>query len=162
MLFRSLQAKSRTTAKEELFCMCVCSVASVLCVLCHPMDCSPPGSSVQARILECIAMLFSRGSSRPRDRTCVSSIYLHWQVGSLLPAPPGKPFLIVTQRYLPGSTLKAKLHTATKEELCPWWLECDHFYQLGDCGSSVLSVNAGPERPSLPVCSVRSISLLSE
>ena len=35
--------------------------------LCDPMDCSPPGSSVhgilQARILEWVAMPFSRGSS---------------------------------------------------------------------------------------------------
>ena len=34
---------------------------------CHPMDCSPPGSSVsgtfQARILERVAISFSRGSS---------------------------------------------------------------------------------------------------
>ena len=41
--------------------------------LCDPVDCSPPGSSVheilQARILEWVAMLFSRGSSRPRDET---------------------------------------------------------------------------------------------
>ena len=41
--------------------------------LCDPMDCSPPGSSVhgllQARILEWIAIPFSRGSSRPRDGT---------------------------------------------------------------------------------------------
>ena len=41
-----------------------------------PMDCSPPGSSVhrisQARILECVAMPFSRGSSQPKDRTLVS------------------------------------------------------------------------------------------
>ena len=41
--------------------------------LCDPMDCGPPGSSVhgilQARILERIAMPFSRGSSSPRDRT---------------------------------------------------------------------------------------------
>ena len=40
--------------------------------------CSPPGSSVhgifQARILEWIAISFSRGSSRPRDRTQVSCI----------------------------------------------------------------------------------------
>ena len=40
------------------------------------MDCSLPGSSVheilQARILEWVAMSFSRGSSWPRDRTCVS------------------------------------------------------------------------------------------
>ena len=42
------------------------------------MDCSPPGSSVhgilQARILEWVAISFSRGSSRPRDRTQVSCI----------------------------------------------------------------------------------------
>ena len=42
------------------------------------MDCSPSGSSVhgnlQARILEWIATPSSRGSSRPRDRTCVSCI----------------------------------------------------------------------------------------
>ena len=41
-----------------------------------PMGCSQPGSSlhgiVQARILECIAMPSSRGSSRPRDPTYVS------------------------------------------------------------------------------------------
>ena len=46
--------------------------------LCDPMDCSPPGSSVhgilQARILEWVAISFSRGSSQPRDRTQVSHI----------------------------------------------------------------------------------------
>ena len=40
------------------------------------MDCSPPGSSVhgtlQARILEWVAISFSRGSSQPRDQTWVS------------------------------------------------------------------------------------------
>ena len=43
-----------------------------------PMDCSPPGSSIhrifQARVLEWIAISFSRGSSWPRDRTWVSCI----------------------------------------------------------------------------------------
>ena len=43
-----------------------------------PMGCSLPGSSVhgilQARILEWVAISFSRGSSRPRDRTQVSRI----------------------------------------------------------------------------------------
>ena len=42
------------------------------------MDCNTPGSSVhtilQARILEWVAILFSRESSRPRDRTQVSLI----------------------------------------------------------------------------------------
>ena len=58
-------------------------VTCVLCVqscptLCDPMDCSSPGSSVhgisQARILEWVAITFSRGSSRPRDRTCISCV----------------------------------------------------------------------------------------
>ena len=44
--------------------------------LCNPMDCSLPGSSIhgilQARILECVAIVFSRGSSQARDRTWVS------------------------------------------------------------------------------------------
>ena len=46
--------------------------------LCDPMDCCPPGSSVhgilQARILEWVAIPFSRGSSQPRDWTWVSCI----------------------------------------------------------------------------------------
>ena len=44
--------------------------------LCDPVDCNPPGSSVhgilQARILEWVAISFSRGSSRPGDQTQVS------------------------------------------------------------------------------------------
>ena len=46
--------------------------------LCDTMDCSPPGSSVhgifQARILEWVAIAFSRGYSRSRDQTQVSYI----------------------------------------------------------------------------------------
>ena len=44
--------------------MCMCVLVSQLCLtLCHPTDCSPPGSSVQgvlqARILEWVAIAFS-------------------------------------------------------------------------------------------------------
>ena len=50
------------------------------------MDCSPPGSAVsgilQARILEWVAISFSRVSSQPRDWTCVSftgrQVLYHW------------------------------------------------------------------------------------
>ena len=46
--------------------------------LCDPMDCSLPGSSVhgilQTRILEWVAISFSRGSSQPRDQSQVSCI----------------------------------------------------------------------------------------
>ena len=49
-----------------------CSVTS------DSLDCGSPGSSVhgilQARILEWVAILFSRGSSQPRDQTWVSHI----------------------------------------------------------------------------------------
>ena len=47
-------------------------------VISDSMDCRPPLSSVhgilQARILEWVAMLSSRASSQPRDRTQVSRI----------------------------------------------------------------------------------------
>ena len=51
-------------------------VAQSCQTLCDPTDCSLPGSSVHgiswARILERVAIFFSRGSSRPRDGTHVS------------------------------------------------------------------------------------------
>ena len=55
-----------------------CSVAKLCSALCEPMGCSLPGSSVhgisQARILEWVAISFSRGSFQPRDWTHVSCI----------------------------------------------------------------------------------------
>ena len=60
--------------------MCVCVLVAQSCLtLCNPMDCSLPGSSVlhgpyHARILEWVAISFSRGSSQPRDQTFVSCI----------------------------------------------------------------------------------------
>ena len=56
-------------------CVCAKSLQSCL-TLCDPIDCSLPGSSVygilQARILELVAISFSRGPSPPRDRTSIS------------------------------------------------------------------------------------------
>ena len=47
-------------------------------ILCDPMDCNPQGSSVhgnlQARILEWVAVPFSKGSSWPRAQTGISCI----------------------------------------------------------------------------------------
>ena len=46
--------------------------------LCDAMDCSLPGSSVhgilQTRVLEWVAVFFSKTSSQPRDQTWVSHI----------------------------------------------------------------------------------------
>ena len=69
-------------------------VAKSWLILCDPMDCSLPGSSVhgisQARILEWIAILFSRGSSQPRDPT------LALAGGFFTTEPPRKPIQIVS------------------------------------------------------------------
>ena len=58
--------------------MHACMYAQSCQTLSDPMDCSPPGFSVlgifQARTLEWVAVSFSRGPSRPRDRTGVSRI----------------------------------------------------------------------------------------
>ena len=57
---------------------CVCSAAQLCPALCHTLDCSSPGCSIheisQARILEWIVIPFSRVSSRPRHRNCISCI----------------------------------------------------------------------------------------
>ena len=70
-------------------CCCYCLGAQSCPILCNPMDCSPPGSSVhgisQARILEWIAISFSKGSSQPRDQTLVGRCFTA--------EPPGKPHM---------------------------------------------------------------------
>ena len=63
-------------------------LVSQLCLtLCDPMDCSQPGSSVhgisQGRILEWVAISFSRESSQPRSPAL--------QVGPPPLMPPGSP-----------------------------------------------------------------------
>ena len=62
---------------KKLKCHSVKVTQSCL-TLCDPMHCSPPGSSVhgilQARMLEWVAIPFSRASSQPRDQTQVSCI----------------------------------------------------------------------------------------
>ena len=60
--------------------------------LCNPMDCGSPCSSVcgifQARVLEWVAISFSRESSPPRDQTRVSCIagrrFTVWTTGKII------------------------------------------------------------------------------
>ena len=74
-LLKKLNSSSREFFEEanwisDLTCAQLCPT------LCNPMDCSLPGFSVhgilQARILEWVAIPFSRGSSLLRDWTWVS------------------------------------------------------------------------------------------
>ena len=68
---------------SRIYC---CLVPHLCPTLCDPMDYIPPDSSVQgtfqARILEWVTISFSRGSSQPRDWTCIPcigrQILCHW------------------------------------------------------------------------------------
>ena len=79
-------AEARWYSPRAVNTAVVFSVAQLRLTLCDPMNCRSPGSSVlgilQARILEWAATSFSRGSSRPRDWTCISSTgrwtLYHW------------------------------------------------------------------------------------
>ena len=78
----------------------VSEVAQSCLTLCHPMDCrSLPRSSVhgifQARVLEWVAISFSRGSSRPRDWTQVFRIV-------------GRRFTVWATREIQGNRLDIK------------------------------------------------------
>ena len=72
------------------------SVAQSCLTHCDPMDWSPPGSSVhgilQARVLEWVAIPFSRGSSQTRDlfNPGLEPRSLAFQAGSLQFEPPRK------------------------------------------------------------------------
>ena len=88
-----------------------CKRQSLSCIwLCDPVDCSPPGSSVhgilQARILEWVAVPFSRGSSWTRGWTQVSciageffTVWATWEaclgtiVCTIMPLPARAPYI---------------------------------------------------------------------
>ena len=80
---------------STLYCSSAESEVAQLCpTLCDPMDCSLPRSYVhgilQARILEWVAISFSRGSPWPKDGTRVSCItgrrLTVWATGEVLRA----------------------------------------------------------------------------
>ena len=74
-------------------------VTRVCLTLCDPMDCSSPGSSVhgilQARILEWVAIPFSRDSSQPSVEPSSPTL----QADSLPSASPGRLEIGNTSKY---------------------------------------------------------------
>ena len=98
--------------------------------LCDPMDCSLSGSSVhgslQARILEWVAIPFSRESSWPRDQTRVFSIV-------------GRFFTIWATREVPGTQSTQRFHICIV--LLSWVINFpslqDNFPQLANMGHSL-------------------------
>ena len=82
---------SPTNTISYLVLSCESEVAQSCPTLCDPMDRSPPGSSAhgifQSRVLEWVAISFSRGSSQPRDQTRISRI-------------EGRCFLLYCSRFI--------------------------------------------------------------
>ena len=73
-------------------CVCACVLVTQSCpTLCNTMDCSPTGSSVhrisQAKILEWVAISFSRGSSHREIKLMSPAL----AGGFFTAKPPGKP-----------------------------------------------------------------------
>ena len=109
-LLGAWNATNPMLCKCSLHVLCVLSHFSRVWLFCHPKNCSPSGSSVhgisQARILEWVAIPFSRGSFWPRAQTqvsCVSSIgrQILYQLSHL-----GSPVLIVWKwSHLNANTL---------------------------------------------------------
>ena len=73
----------------------LCYLVAKLCLtLCNPMDCSLPGSSdlgiLQAKLLEWVAIPFSKGCSQPRNQTWIFCVFCtgkrilyHWSTRTL-------------------------------------------------------------------------------
>ena len=72
-----------------------CLVAEFCLTLCHPMDCSPPGSSIhgifQVRILDWVTISFSGGGGLPDPRIEPMSLTL---LGGFCTAEPPGNFII--------------------------------------------------------------------
>ena len=95
--------------------------------LCDPMDCSPPGSSIHgilsARVLEWVAIPFSRGSSQPRDQTCVSFV-------SFLAPPPRRCHQKPWKKLRPD---QASFFKPQKSKICFLLIIkvlCNHYWKL--------------------------------
>ena len=108
----------------------VSEVAQSCPTLCDLMDCSLPGSSLhgilQARVLEWVAISFSRGSSRPRDQTRVSSIpgrcFNLWATREAQKYK--KPWWIVNKKFLLPQVSENSHHGSSwsTDEPLEWWL----------------------------------------
>ena len=89
---------------KTALCMCVHSLSRVWLFATPSMDCSLSVSSVhgilQARILEWVAISYSRGSPGLRDQTHISDISCIGKQILLPPAQPGKPSTMYIYKYM--------------------------------------------------------------
>ena len=83
--------------------------------VCNPVDYSLPGSSVhgilQARVLEWVAVPFSKGFSQPRDRTwlsCIASRFFCFGFPTAGPQWAFKPSLAIKSQSRCGQSLRQR------------------------------------------------------
>ena len=107
---------------RHMLCTRACSVTQLCLTFCYPMDCNLPGSSVhgifQARILAQVAISYSRGSSRPRDRThiswvsCISrQILFYWATWSPCYAYTSSyMYACICKQFIPDWEAKLLIH----------------------------------------------------
>ena len=109
----------------------------------RPTDCSPPGSSVhgilQARILEQVAISFFKGSSPPRDRTCISYVSCIGRRVLYHQRHPGSPLPGTGGVYSPPLNLSwqvaGSIHRLWRERCC-WALRgCSSCFWLLGCSA---------------------------
>ena len=129
------------------------------------MDCSPPDSSVHrilwARILEWVAIPFSRGSSWPRDQTRVSCITSRF----FTVCTTKKPLSVVVKINFAGQALGIIRQVCQGDFLCPFhkrtWMHSSFFWieallTLGFLGDSVVKNPSAPQEPqemqARPLC----------
>ena len=116
----SILTESQKETHFSRVCVC-CYFSRVWSTLCDPVDCNPPGSPVHgifpARILEWVAISFSRGSSWPRDRTWVSHIasrlfyYLSHQWSSKWTKKVGKQWVFLANEDVSSTDLEPKTNS---------------------------------------------------
>ena len=101
----SFPGKDLANESPGILCYYVCAKLLQSCpTICDPIDDSLPGSPVhgilQARVLEWVAISFSKRSSQSRDQNPHLLDFVHWQAGSSLVVPLGKPMFT---KALPNS-----------------------------------------------------------
>ena len=132
-------------------------VAQSCPTLCNPTDCSPPGVSgiLQARILEWIAIPFSRGSSWLRDQTLVSCIagrfFTLWATGKSYQKK-------IKRRRIKSRKLEMKKEVTTDNEEMQrtkilskqYFSQCVWKHKRPRTAKAILRKNSGAGRINLP------------
>ena len=110
--------------------MPVCLVAQPCLILCDPMDCSPPGSSVhgisQARVLEWVAISSYRGifPTQGSKLSCLCLMWTTWETlfscsWSVLKKTAALAYiLITTSRDLKPNTQLSNIQISNSPKLC--------------------------------------------